>query len=44
MALYKCLSCKKDMGSNDVKKLQCPYCGGKIFYKVRVIEKKIKAR
>jgi len=44
MAEYKCFSCGKNVSSSYIKKrVRCPYCGSKILFKPRVINKKIKA-
>ena len=43
---YKCYSCGKEVTQEDImKRIRCPYCGGKILFKKRPeTVKKIKAR
>lgn len=36
MPAYKCLNCRKEVSTEDVKKrVRCPYCGYRILIKVR---------
>lgn len=45
MVEYKCFSCNKELTDADLKKkLRCPYCGNKIFYKPRTTVTHVKAR
>ncbi|MEM4396821.1 MAG: DNA-directed RNA polymerase subunit P [Candidatus Woesearchaeota archaeon] len=40
---YVCFKCKKEVDENYLKrKVQCPYCGSRIFVKSRVHPTKIK--
>ena len=42
--MYKCIKCKKIVTKLD-EKVRCPYCGYRIFRKVRApIVKRVKAR
>ena len=42
---YKCFECGKEVGEDYTrKKIRCPYCGGRILFKPRVVTTKIKAR
>jgi len=44
MALYKCFKCEKKITNKHLeKRFICPYCGSKIFFKVRTKIKKVKA-
>ncbi|HDH91389.1 MAG TPA: DNA-directed RNA polymerase subunit P [Candidatus Aenigmarchaeota archaeon] len=41
--MYQCINCKKIVPSLE-ESIRCPYCGGRIFVKLRPpISKKIKA-
>lgn len=45
MVEYKCFKCGKSLSDDDTrKKLRCPYCGDKIFYKPRQTSTKVLAR
>jgi DNA-directed RNA polymerase subunit P len=42
---YICFQCRREIKLAELKKIRCPYCGGKILIKKRPeIIKKIKAR
>tara|TARA_Y100000310_G_scaffold302635_1_gene340182 strand:+ start:27624 stop:27761 length:138 start_codon:yes stop_codon:yes gene_type:complete len=44
MKSYKCLHCENVVKSEYIrKKIRCPYCGGKILYKVRNVSTEVKA-
>ncbi|MDP1729048.1 MAG: DNA-directed RNA polymerase subunit P [archaeon] len=44
MANYKCFQCGKSLTEKSLeKRLQCPFCNSKIFYKPRKIISKVKA-
>ncbi len=44
MVEYKCFNCEKDVKSEYLrKKIRCPYCGSKILYKARSVNKTVKA-
>lgn len=44
MANYKCFDCQKEIEKGMLgKKVRCPYCGSRIFFKVRNIITKVKA-
>ncbi|QQG39941.1 MAG: DNA-directed RNA polymerase subunit P [Candidatus Aenigmatarchaeota archaeon] len=39
---YKCLSCRKEISTEDVKKrVRCPYCGYRILVKTRAAVKTV---
>lgn len=45
MVSYKCFECNKEVKSEYTrKKVRCPYCGGKILYKMRSVSAQVKAR
>ena len=45
MVSYKCFDCGKEVKAEYTrKKIRCPYCGGKILYKLRSVSSTIKAR
>jgi len=42
--MYKCIKCKKTISKVD-EKIRCPYCGFRIFIKLRpTVVKKVQAR
>ena len=42
--MYKCIDCKKIVGKLD-EKIRCPYCGARVFVKLRPkIVKRVRAR
>jgi len=42
---YKCLNCGKEVNIDSLnRKIRCPYCGGRILYKPKVIITHFKAR
>ena len=44
MVCYRCLTCQKEVESDQVKRrIRCPYCGAKILYKPRNITTNIEA-
>ncbi|MEK6906045.1 MAG: DNA-directed RNA polymerase subunit P [Nanoarchaeota archaeon] len=44
MLTYKCFKCEKKTNVTALdKRFVCPYCGSKIFYKLRTKLKSIKA-
>jgi len=45
MVEYKCFDCGKSIDSTALRRMvRCPYCGGKMLYKSRLIPTKVKAR
>jgi len=45
MVEYICFNCGRVIDSSLIrKKIRCPYCGGRIFYKARKILSNVKAR
>ena len=43
MTIYKCFYCNKEVKDDYVKKrVRCPYCGGKILFKPRIVSTKVK--
>ncbi|MBW2987003.1 DNA-directed RNA polymerase subunit P [Candidatus Woesearchaeota archaeon] len=45
MTKYKCFECGKEINEDYLrKKIRCPYCGGRILFKPRVVTTRIKAR
>ena len=45
MSAYKCLSCKKEVSTEDVKKrVRCPFCGYRILVKVRSTAKPVEVK
>ena len=45
MVEYVCFNCGRTIDSNSMRrKVRCPYCGGRIFYKPRRTVTKVKAR
>jgi len=45
MKSYKCFDCGASVKQDYLKKkIRCPYCGGKILYKLRNVISKVKAR
>ncbi len=44
MAAYKCFSCGHEIATENIrKKIRCPYCGSKVLFKQRVVQKTVKA-
>jgi len=44
MAMYKCMTCKKEIPSEDIKrKVRCKWCGEKILYKPKSVETIVEA-
>ncbi|MBI2663009.1 DNA-directed RNA polymerase subunit P [Candidatus Woesearchaeota archaeon] len=44
MKSYKCVHCENMVKLEYIrKKIRCPYCGGKILYKVRNVPTEVKA-
>ena len=44
MVSYKCLTCNKKVSDTMMgRRVRCPYCGGKMLFKPRVLTTKIKA-
>lgn len=42
---YKCFDCNKVVNTEYLrKKIRCPYCGGKVLFKQRLVLTKVKAR
>jgi len=42
--MYKCINCKKNVGKL-MDKIRCPYCGYRIFVKLRPeVVKRVRAR
>lgn len=45
MVAYKCFNCSKKVADTYVvKRVRCPYCGGKMLFKPRKTITKVKAR
>lgn len=45
MVSYKCFDCGKEVKAEYTrKKVRCPYCGGKILFKLRSVAATVKAR
>ncbi|MBS3164186.1 DNA-directed RNA polymerase subunit P [Candidatus Woesearchaeota archaeon] len=45
MVDYKCFSCGQRLSDEELRrKLRCPYCGDKLFYKPRQVPTKVVAR
>jgi len=45
MVEYKCFKCGKGLTDDDIKKkLRCPYCGDRIFFKPRQTPARVLAR
>ncbi|MBS3107356.1 DNA-directed RNA polymerase subunit P [Candidatus Woesearchaeota archaeon] len=44
MVAYKCFRCSKEITKDLLgKRIRCPFCGSKIFYKVKTVSTKLKA-
>ncbi len=42
--VYKCFNCGKEVNPTYLrKKIRCPYCGGKIIFKVREVTTTVEA-
>ncbi|MFH1636952.1 MAG: DNA-directed RNA polymerase subunit P [Candidatus Woesearchaeota archaeon] len=44
MVAYKCFFCGHDISPEYIrKKVRCPYCGSKVLFKQRMVQKTVKA-
>jgi DNA-directed RNA polymerase subunit RPC12/RpoP len=45
MGKYKCFDCGKELNEDSVmRRVRCPYCGGRMVFKERATTTKVKAR